>query len=831
MKIAQIGVWRPARSQAVLARSNIHCEISDWIRAIDCDVLGLVQLLVWESWYGMIAATTEDCPLYLALGTKKAGNPIFRIKYTQRQMKRRLMLHLLFGILFLPSWSLNAQVESATAGRGKKITMVRIEENSIVINGDLDELEWNRAGLAKDFIQSEPYFGKPASETTEVRLLYDRHNLYIGVYCFDSEGAKGVIVQDMARDFSGSSGDLFQVVFDTFNDDRNGFVFGTNPRGAKRDMQVAGDGLSFNRDWDAVWHIKSKVTDRGWQAEFAIPFKTLRFRRGERQVWGVNFYRSIRRKNERTYWAPIPRPHRLYRVSMAGSLEGISGIRQGRNLYVKPYLSAPVLRREEDDVDFMPDAGLDIKYGVTSGLTLDLTVNTEFSQVEADDVQINFTRFSLFFPEKREFFLENREIFEFGNPGFRGFSGRRRGGRASLFRPRNDLIPFFSRRIGVSDDGRLIPILGGARLTGRAGRYRLGVISMQTDEFRNTPSTNFSVVRLRRDLFRGSDIGLLFINKLQAASQFNRTYGADANFRFFKYLDLSSYFLNTDTPGIAGEDGAGFFRIAWRDRLLDVDASHISIEKNFNAEVGFVQRGGFDREKNSGKAMRKNSGKFNLTPRPEGRIPWVREFRPGVEVDYITDGHNTLETREVISRFSIEFNDTSFFSVGRRFTLERLVEADEILDQILDPGDYRFAENTASFSTDRRRMLRGSLNWSDGEFYNGERTSYGVGLGISPNPQLGLDLFWEHADLSFPTQDFSVELVSTRVAYSFTTNMFLDALIQYSSHEGLVASNIRFNLIHKPLSDFFLVYNEQRSPEGDVLDRALIAKVTYLLNF
>ena len=746
--------------------------------------------------------------------------------------KRGVMTHVLVVILLVVSSTcLTGQVESTGAFREKAITAVYVEEESIIIDGELDEPEWNDAGLAKDFIQSEPYAGNPASEPTEVRLLYDRQNLYVGVYCFDSRGKEGVIVQDLSRDFSASSGDLFQVVFDTFNDDRSGFAFGTNPKGAKRDMQVAGDGLSFNRDWDAVWHIEAKITEGGWQAEFAIPFKTLRFRPVENQVWGVNFYRSIRRKNERTYWSPIPRPYRLYRVSMAGSLEGINGIRQGRNLYLKPYFSAPVLRREEDDVDFMPDAGFDIKYGVTSGLTLDLTVNTEFSQVEADDAQINFSRFSLFFPEKREFFLENREIFEFGNPGLRGFSGRRRTGRSSLFRPRNDLIPFFSRRIGVSEEGELMPILGGARLTGRAGRYRVGLISMRADEFQETPSTNFTVARLRRDVFRGSDIGLLFVDKHQGSGQFNRTYGADANFRFFNYLDLSSYLLNTDTPGIVDKDKAGFFRIAWRDRLLDVEASHISIEENFNAEVGFVQRGGFDREKGVGKAIRKNSGEFNLTPRPEGRIPWVREFRPGVQVNYITDDHNTLETREANGRFSIEFNDTSFFSVGRRSTFERLVAEDEILDQILAPGDYQFAETTASFSSDRRRMFRGFVNWSDGEFYNGEKTSYGAGLGISPSPQIGLELFWDHADLSFPTSDFSTELVSTRVAYSFTTKMFLDAVIQYSSREGLVASNIRFNLIHKPLSDFFLVYNEQRSPQGDVLDRALIAKLTYLFSF
>ena len=681
------------------------------------------------------------------------------------------------------------------------MTAVHIEEGAITVDGELDEPHWNQSEVAADFTQNEPYSGQPASEPTEVRLLYDSENIYVGVYCFDSEGEKGVLVKDIARDFSGISGDSFQVVFDTFDDNRNGFSFGTNPRGAKRDMQTGGDGVSFNRDWDAVWHVQAKTTDQGWQAEFAIPFRTLRFPSGESQHWGGNFYRIIRRKNERTYWSPVPPPYFVYRVSMAGSLDGINGVRQGRNLYVKPYLSAPVLRREQDDWDFMPEAGLDIKYGVTSGLTLDLTANTDFAQVEADDSQINFTRFSLFFPEKREFFLENREVFEFGNTGRRGFSGGRRTGRFSLFRPRNDLIPFFSRNIGIASD-RLVPILGGARLTGRAGDYRMGIISMQQADFEDLASTNFTVTRLRRDFLRQSDVGVLFVNKHQGDGQFNRTYGVDANFNFFSYLDVSSYVLNTDSPEIVDKDMAGFFRVAWRDRLFDMEASHVAIEENFNAEVGFVPRGGYDRDEGVGRSMRKSSGEFNLTPRPEGSIPWVREFRPSVELDYITDWDNNLETRDVNTR-SVEFNDSSFVSFGRRSTFERLNEEDEILDEPLAAGDYKFSEYTAVLSSDRTRLFSGSFNWSDGEFYNGERSSYGLGMAFAPNAQFSLDLFWNRADLSFPTRDFSTDLVSSRIAYSFTTNMFLNALIQYSSEDGFVASNIRFNLIHKPLSDFF----------------------------
>ena len=722
-------------------------------------------------------------------------------------------------------------VGSAQLHAQKKITAVYIDEELISVDGEIDEPQWQLAELATDFSQIEPYDGQPSTERTEVRLLYDSRNLYVSAFCFDSEGADGLTVTEMQRDFSGSSGDNFQVIIDTFDDNRNGFAFSTNPRGAKREMQTSADGFSFNRDWDAVWHVRTKMTDQGWQAEFSIPFRTLRFPSQESQVWGINFGRRIRRKNERTTWSPVPVPYRLYRVSLAGTLDGINGVRQGRNLYVKPYVTAPIVRREEDDVDFTPDIGLDVKYGVTPGMTLDLTVNTEFSQVEADDVQVNFTRFDLFFPEKREFFLENAQIFEFGNTGRRGF-GRSGSIRSrTLFRPRNDLIPFFSRRIGISDDGDLLPILGGARLTGRAGKYRMGFINMQQDEFATEPSTNFTVARFRRDFFRQSDMGVLFINKHQGDGRFNRTYGVDTNFNFFRYLDVSSYILNTDSREIAEKDGAGFFRMAWRDRLLDVQAFHVAIEENFNAEVGFVPRGGYDRENKVGRAMRKSSGELNLTPRPEGRIPWVRQFRPGLEVDYITDWDNNLETRDLNGSFSIEFNDGSFFSVNRRSSFERLVEEDDVLDEPLAPGDYQFEEYATSFSSDRTRMFSGSASYSDGEFYNGERRSYGLGAGFTPNPQFNLQLFWNHADLSFPTRDFTTDLVSSRLAYSFNTNMFLNALIQYSSRDGWVASNVRFNLIHKPLSDLFIVYNERRTPEGEVIDRALITKLTYLFDF
>jgi len=549
----------------------------------------------------------------------------------------------------------------------------------------------------------------------------------------------------------------------------------------------------------------------------AIPFKTLRFRDNERQVWGVNFTRRVRRKNEVAHWAHIPRPYRLSRVSLAGELDGMSGIRQGRNLYVKPYLSAPLLRREEDDVDFLPDVGFDVKYGVTPSLTLDLTVNTDFAQVEADEQQINLTRFSLFFPEKREFFLENANIFQFGRPVFG-------------FRAVRDLIPFFSRRIGISDR-ELVPILGGVRLSGTAGKYRVGVLSIQTDELQTDdleeiPSTNFSVARFRRDILLNSDIGAIFINKQVSGGEFNRTYGVDTNLNFLRYLDISSFLLKTDTSGVTGKEAAGDLRISWNDRLFDIQGSHLSIQEDFNPEVGFVPRTG----------IRKSAGQFAVKPRPGERIAWIREFRPSLSIDYITNQENVLETRTSAQNISIFFQAGGNFSFNRRERFERLDEEDERGfeirdDQFIPNGDYQTTEYFTSFSSDMSRMLSGRVNVRTGGFWDGEKDSYQLRFDFKPGYRFSAQVTWSYDDVTLPSGDFTTNLVRTRWRYSFSTDMFLNALIQYNSAEKEISSNIRFNITYKPLSDLFLVYNERRSSTGEVIDRAFIGKLTYVFDF
>ena len=704
-------------------------------------------------------------------------------------------------VVLLGTWGSPASAQTSD----KRVSAVYIE-SAIVVDGNLDEPEWQLVEPARDFIQKEPHQGEPATEPTEVRILYDNDTLYLGIFCFDSAGAEGIVLTDITRDYSDSTNDHFAVALDTFDDDRNSFLFATNPGGAKRDAQSGAQG-SPNFDWDGIWHVKARITESGWQAEMAIPFKTLRFREGEHQTWGVNFVRRVRRKSEDSHWSPVPRPYRLVGVQFAGALEGLAGIRQGRNLNIKPYLSAPLTRRDGDDVDFMPEVGVDVKYGVTPGLTLDLTVNTDFAQVEADEQQINLTRFSLFFPEKREFFLENSAIFQFGKVQM-GFG------------PSGDLIPFFTRRIGISE-GRLVPILGGARLTGRMGRYTLGILSIQADEFETTPSTNFSVVRLRRDILSRSEVGGIFVNKHDTDGRFNRTFGADVNLRFLTYLEINSSVLKTDTPGIEEQEWASDFTVTWNDPKLEVEGKYLSIEDNFNPEVGFVPRVG----------MRKSRGKFAFKPRPES-VSWIREFKPSVSLDYITDQENTLETRVFNTRFSTLFEDSSRLEFARNARFERLDEPFFIRpNQPIPVGDYHFDEYSASFTSNQSLVFSGNAGVTTGNFFDGEKDSYSLGFLLQPGYRFNTDVSWSYDDVRLPSGDFTTNLVTTRLRYSFTTTMFLNALIQYNSNLREFSSNIRFNFIYKPLSDFFLVYNERRSSTGEVRERALIAKLTYLFDF
>ena len=448
---------------------------------------------------------------------------------------------------------------------GRRIVVAAESLATITLDGALEEEVWRVAEPAADFVQAEPHEGTAASEATEVRVVYDDDALYIGVICHDATPS-GLIINDIRKDFAAGDQDSFEVILDTFADRRNGFVFVVNAAGAKSDAQIANEGRDVNTSWDAVWTVATRRDAAGWSAELRIPFKTLRFERGNDRSWGVNFSRRIRRKNEIDYWSPVPRVYNLYRAGLAGTLSGLPDASQGRNLRLKPWIGANATRGLGGETfDRGMHVGVDAKYGVTPSLTLDVTVKPDFAQAEADEQQVNLTQFDLYFPEKREFFLENSGMFYFGD-----IPRESRLGNARFAPPEEEVLLFFSRRIGLTDAGDEIPIAGGARLTGRIGGTGVGAMTVQTQAIDGREGDNYTVLRGRRDVLGNSDIGAIFLSRQSAgpSSDRNEVAGVDANFRFMKALSINGFLAKSSTPGVDGGELAGKGSVTWNDNFL-----------------------------------------------------------------------------------------------------------------------------------------------------------------------------------------------------------------------------------------------------------------------
>src|SRR5688572_2698516 len=486
-----------------------------------------------------------------------------------------------------------AQVPQARSTPERTLTAVRAT-GPVVLDGRLDEPAWQDAPASTGFIQNEPREGEPATFDTEVRIVYDEDAIYFGVVAPDPEPSR-IIVADLKKDYPVDGSDAFVILLDTFHDGRNGYQFATNPGGAKWDAQLANEGRDFNVNWDGIWTVKTRITETGWVAEIAIPFRTLKFADRDPQTWGINFRRKVRRLNEDSFWSPLPRIYGLERVSMAGTLDGMRGIRDGRNVRIKPYVSTSgaTVGQAPTRGDF--DGGFDVKYGVTTGLVWDFTVNTDFSQVEADEQQVNLTRFSLFFPEKRDFFLENAGMFDFGSTG--GGFGNNTG--AIFYGSRLSRVPqmrlFFSRRIGLSADGHALPIVAGTRLSGRAGAYSVGAMNIQQGDAAGIADANITAVRLRRDILTNSDVGAVLLNKVDAGAGYNRMAGVDANFRF-GFLTLNGVAARSMSdearvPG-AGNEYVAKGYAQYLDRTWQFRWGVDAIGGQFENELGFIpQRG------------------------------------------------------------------------------------------------------------------------------------------------------------------------------------------------------------------------------------------------
>jgi hypothetical protein len=704
-------------------------------------------------------------------------------------------------------------------------TVTAVEARApITLDGALDEEVWREAVAATEFVQAEPHEGQPSTEPTEVRIAFDRDALYIGVICHDTDPA-GVIVNDIRKDFVAGEQDTFEVILDTFADRRNGFVFVTNAAGAKADTQIANEGRDVNTSWDAVWTVATRRDAAGWSAELRIPFKTLRFERGADRIWGVNFSRRIRRKNETDYWSPVPRVYNLYRAGLGGTLAGLPDASQGRNLRIKPWIAADSTRPVAGaSFDASAHVGLDLKYGVTPSLTLDLTAKPDFAQAEADEQQVNLTQFSLYFPEKREFFLENSGTFYFGD-----IPRESRLGNNRFSAPEEEMLLFFSRRIGLTSGGEAIPIDAGARLTGRAGRYGVGLMTIQTDPEGSAPGDNYTVLRGRRDVLGTSDVGAIFLSRQSTNSgDYNRVYGADANFRFRRALSINGFLAKSETPGVSDGQMSGKGSIVWNDNFLHTQYSLLSVGDHFRDDVGFVKRTG----------IRKHFADFGVRPRPAAlRRYGIRELHPHTRYNIYTDQSNVELTHTNHIAMSAFFENGAIVEYAWNPRFERILTPFKIRpDQSFQPGQYGWNEYQLLVETNHSKMVSASLDLTTGGFWSGTQRSTKVGMIVRPSYHLQLDLALQRndIDLPFPMRAFVTNLVTSRIGYAFSTRTFLDTLLQYNTDLKQLSANVRFDLIHRPLSDLFVVYNEQQLTDQVTpvnTGRGLIVKYTHMLAF
>ena len=694
------------------------------------------------------------------------------------------------------------------------------------VDGRLDEAVYAEVPAISDFIQMEPKAGEPATEKTEVWVFFDQHNVYVAVRAWESRPDL-MVANEMRRDSNNiRMGDCVAFSFDTFHDRRNAFQFEVSPLGARVDGQSTNE-RQFSADWNPVWELAVGRFPGGWTVEAAIPFKSLRYQPGVAQVWGFNARRNNKWKNEISFLARIPAAFGIGRGSFAASLfptlTGIDAPPGSKNLEVKPYAVADLTtdRSASPAVVNAGDGhvGLDVKYGVTQSLTADFTYNTDFAQVEADEQQVNLTRFSLFFPEKREFFLENQGTFSFGASAT-GVANTPVGDTPLLF---------YSRRIGLNQ-GLEVPVLAGGRLTGRVGRFSIGAIDIGT---RDAPRalavpTNFSVLRLRRDILRRSSVGVMATRRsvAQNGPGSNDAYGVDGTFAFFANLSINAYWAKTRTSSRRGNDVSYRTQMEYAGDRYGVQLDRLVVGDSFNPEVGFVRRGN----------IRESVGQFRFSPRPK-RIKSVRKFSAIGTYTYVQDGSGVLQTRTADGEFAIELQNSDRFNVGVLGDFERLVQPFAVTPAVKIPvGAYDFAVARAGYVFGQQRPLSGALVVERGAFYNGDRTSLGFSrTRVNLTPRFSLEPNISINWIVLPGGSFTTNVLGSRVTYTMRPLMFTSALLQYNSTTHRASANVRLRWEYQPGSELFVVYNEDRDTLRlgfpDLQNRAFIVKVNRLFRF
>ncbi len=703
------------------------------------------------------------------------------------------------------------------------VRAVRLAE-PIVLDGLLQDPVYSQVRAISDFIQQEPHEGEVATERTELWLFFDDTTLYLSVRCLDSQPDR-IIANEMRRDGNIFQNDNIQVVIDTFYDRRSGLAFQTNALGALRDQEI-GDERTVNTDWNTVWDVKASRTADGWSAELAIPFKSLRYRASGSQIWGINVQRQVRWKNERSYLSGVPASYGgrgMYKLSSAATLVGLAVPPSGRNLEIKPYaisgLSTNRLVTPAISNDLSGEVGVDVKYGLTRGLTGDFTYNTDFAQVEEDEQQVNLTRFSLFFPEKRDFFLEGQGIFQFGPSRESTFSGV-----ATTLQP----VVFFSRQIGLSR-GEKVPILAGGRVSGRSGRYAIGALNIQTEDLATAgaAATNFSVVRVRRDFLRRSAIGFIGTHRSPRAAggESNQVVGVDTALAFYENVTMNGYYTRSRTPERQGDDAAYLGQFSYAGDRYGMNVEHLAVGEAFNPEIGFLRR----------EAFRRSYGQGRFSPRPRAST-WLRKYSLEGSIDYITDPDGRLETREAQASWRFEFNNGAFSWSDYTRTYELIKTPFEIARGIvIPPGEYEFHGVQSTYYVPPQWPLTGRFNGSTGTFYGGTRSEVGYDGRVEVTSQLAVEPRVSINWIDLPVGRFTTRLFGSRVTYAVSTRAALSALLQYNSSNSTLSSNVRLRWEYRPGSDLFVVYSDGHevvSPRPVALQsRAFVVKMTRLFRF
>jgi hypothetical protein len=675
------------------------------------------------------------------------------------------------------------------------------------LDGTLDDPLWLQAAPISNFLQREPYEGQPPTEKTEVRILYTKHEVYFGITCFDSY-PDGIVATELRRDVPQELDDYFEIIIDSSHDRRNAYVFQINPLGTQRDALITeetrtdpgtGDG---DPGWDGVWTSEARRTTQGWTANLAIPFSTLNFMQSSDVIWGINFKRFIRRKNEEDLWSAWRRVDGAPRVSRAGELQGISDIGSGRLLIVKPYGLAgfshfpPIAAGSGFTPGTSPlyTGGVDVKLGLRSNLVANFTVNTDFADADVDTQQFNLTPYKLFFPEKRQFFLENEGVFNFPL-----------GGDVDSL--------FFSRQIGIDPvTGQEVPINVGAKITGSLGKFELGIMDVDTRGSGPNPGANFAIVRVKRALWGGSYVGVIGIDKHSGnpLDSFNQTEGADTRLVFFKDLAVDMFAAQTRTAGFSSgqtDFGGGFH---YQRNWLELIGEHRKIGPHFNPEVGFLER----------QDCICDFLNPNFKVRP--RIEHVREVNFAGFILHALDTHHVLQTQEWQSTFRIFFNNGSYSDddIADVFT-QRLIIPFNLYKKVSIPvGEYHWTRHLLIYGSPQDRRL--TLNFNDrfGSYYNGHLNEAQVVATYRTNERLSFNFAeqWNRFrlgatsdpagnPLSLGSGDFSVVFGSFQTNYSFSRFLTLSTLLQMDTANNQGASaNIRLRWNYRPDSDLYVIY-------------------------